>query len=170
MRTPECRLPRIASAGTSPDPLRGRIRYRALVTSSPTFIPVLNHRDILYKFIRICTLNLSLHAWVLIKIGRASGAHLQRDFRCASSKQTVASYYRREEEGKSENEVKEGRKRDDSKGRKVISEVISEHERENGKQLECVYRVPVIDGSRLRYLMVIMRVMYSCVYARVHTM
>lgn len=34
------------------------------------------------------------------------------------------------------------------KGRKVISEVISEHERENGKQLECVYRVPVIDGSR----------------------
>lgn len=45
--------------------------------------------------------------------------------------------------------AEEGRKgRDDLKGRKVISEVISEHERENGKQLECVYRVPVIDGSR----------------------
>jgi len=37
-----------------------------------------------------------------------------------------------------------------SKGRKVISEVISEYERENGKRrLGCVCRVPVIDGSRV---------------------
>jgi len=36
-----------------------------------------------------------------------------------------------------------------SKGRKVISEVISEYERENGKRLGCVCRVPVIDGSRI---------------------
>lgn len=56
--------------------------------------------------------------------GRASCARLQRDFRCAPSKRTVASYYRCEGGAEA---------RDDFKGRKVISEVISEHERENGK-------------------------------------
>ena len=44
------------------------LRYSVLIVQG--FILVFNHQDILYKFIRICTLNLSLHASVLIKIGR----------------------------------------------------------------------------------------------------
>lgn len=89
-----------------------------------------------------------------------------------SSESRPSSHYinapRPEEEGEGEGGTRGRGRRDDLKGRKVISEVISEHERENGKQLECVYRVPVIDGSRFAlsdgdYAS---GVVYSCVRAR----